>query len=378
MLKKKTIWKIHSILGLLTGIPLLLIAFSGSVLVFKDEINSILKPDIVQTVPAQSGRKSLDALVHNVESGFPEYEVAGWAIYPEPDRTDFVYVIEHGDHEWKHVHIDPYRGTLLGTPAKAGSSLMGWMLELHYTLLAGHWGMAICGFIAVLLCALGVTGFLIHRKFWKNLFTLNWKTSWRALAGNLHKRLGVISSPVFVILGITGGYWNLSHVIEELDHLEEGEPVMEKRFYGEAISFAEMAREAREQIPGYQINYIDFPRADGGPVTFYGDFEGDNSFRSPYHSTVSFNGRTGELVNTWRVDEASLWMQTYDAFTPLHFGTFGGLLTRIIWCVLGAVPGFLALSGTFIWWRRVPGRASKKWRSQLYSKWGLTPGEEMP
>jgi uncharacterized iron-regulated membrane protein len=37
---------------------------------------------------------------------------------------------------------------------------------------------------------------------------------------------------------------------------------------------------------------------------------------------------------------------------PLHFGTFGGNLTRILWIIVGLAAAFLYVTGLLMWWNR--------------------------
>ena len=46
------------------------------------------------------------------------------------------------------------------------------------------------------------------------------------------------------------------------------------------------------------------------------------------------------------------WSRLYWMQDPLHFGYFGGLPVKILWFILGLTPGALALTGTWMWWRR--------------------------
>lgn len=343
-MRRKTIWRIHSWLGLVAGVPLLVIAFSGSVLVFKDELNTLLIPGRVLVEPRERAPLSLDNRWEALREQLPDHVVVGWVLYPEPDRSDFVYVVERGDRDWRHVYQDPYTGEVLSPPARAQSELMGWILLLHYSFLGGDAGMAVSGGLAIVLCLLGGSGFYVYRNIWKSFFTFRWRTSLRLLSGNLHKRLGVVSAPVFLILGVTGAYWNINEVVHHISG-EHEEPKITGYPYGKKLPLETMREEARGKIADYRLRYIDFPREAGRPVTFYGRFAHANPFRSPYHSTVSFDPETGVPKSHSQIDEASLWRQLVDAFTPLHFGSFGGFVTRVIWCVLGAVPGFLAISG---------------------------------
>ena len=38
--------------------------------------------------------------------------------------------------------------------------------------------------------------------------------------------------------------------------------------------------------------------------------------------------------------------------SPLHYGTFGGAITRWIWILVGLVPGILSITGFLMWWNR--------------------------
>ncbi|MDX1679960.1 MAG: PepSY-associated TM helix domain-containing protein [Akkermansiaceae bacterium] len=352
----KTLWKWHAWMGLIAGLPLLVIAISGSILVFKDEIDSLLIPELMRVeVPAGADPLPLEERLAVLQRELPDHEVTGWAFYPEPDRADFVYLMEHGDSEWLHVFQNPYTGQLLSQPAASESRLTGWVLSLHYELLAGHTGLLVCGLLGVVLCLLGISGLLIYRRFWASFFTLRWRSSLRLLSGNLHKRIGLVSAPVFLILGITGAWWNLSHIVEEIQHVtsgEEHEVAMQERLYRSDLPLDELAAKTKGALPGLRINYLSFPWEPGVPLTFFGDFEDDGALRSPYHSTASFDAQTAEPLGHQHIRDASAFRQTLDTFGPLHYGTFGGLATRILWCILGSAPAFLALSGFVVWWKR--------------------------
>ncbi len=358
-MKTKTLWRVHSWLGLLAGLPLLLIALSGSILVFKDELDGLLRPGEVRAEPLPGGRLSYDELHRKAAAALPEHETVGWAIYHgEPARADFLYVMEHGEDEFLNVHLNPYTGALLHPPHDLEDSATGWLLSLHFRLLGGHLGEAVTGIIALMLCMLGITGFMIYRKFWKGFLTFRWKTGWRTLSGNLHKRIGALFSPVFLLLGLTGAWWNIAHIVEDLRQPEE--PMEDGEIHGghlrENYPFDRILAESREHIPNYVPNYISFPFHPGEPVRLFGAYEQQNPLRSPYHSQVHFDSETTAHLSTIRIEETGLWPQILDSFTPLHFGTFGGLPVKILWCVVGASPGFLALSGAFVWWRRRPVR----------------------
>jgi uncharacterized iron-regulated membrane protein len=36
----------------------------------------------------------------------------------------------------------------------------------------------------------------------------------------------------------------------------------------------------------------------------------------------------------------------------LHFATYGGLVVKLLYCLLGVLSGSLPLTGALLWWRR--------------------------
>ena len=91
---------------------------------------------------------------------------------------------------------------------------------------------------------------------------------------------------------------------------------------------------------------------EGGPILLFGAVDGQNVFRSDYGSIVSFDGKSGKVTSATAIPDAGVWAQILDAFRPLHYGTFGGLPVKILWCLGGLTPGILAVSGALMWWQR--------------------------
>lgn len=365
MMDRRKLWKAHSWLGLAAGLPMLLIALTGSLLVFKDELNGILMTEQVVVEPTAQGRWPVDRLHRKAIELLPDYQLAGWVLSADPGRADALYVIAFGDSEWRKLFLDPYRGELLSEPQSLTHYLTDWLVNFHYTFLGGHLGMLVVGLLSLMLMALGVLGFYIYRRFWIGFFRLRWGKSLRVLMGDLHSRIGVISSPVFFILGLTGAYWNLTHAVADLaEHglFHEHSP-LQQQLYDSELSLQEMITEADRQLPGFQVNYLAFPTETGWPITLYGAVPTANPLRGLYGSQVWFDASTGERQGVTDVRARHWGIQFVDMFEPLHFGNFGGLAVKLIWCILGLMPGLLAVSGFIVWLKRrrtLKGRESCK------------------
>ena len=107
-LNLKLFYKVHAYLSLLFFIPLVVVCFSGAILVYKDELNSLFNPNIVNVNLNKenlSKRISFDELRDIVASELSGYEMVGINIDANPKKCDKIWLIEHNDSkkEWKFI-----------------------------------------------------------------------------------------------------------------------------------------------------------------------------------------------------------------------------------------------------------------------------------
>ncbi len=349
----KRLWQLHSWLGLICGVGLLVIGLTGSLLVFHDEIEALLHPRMMQVQPSAAGRLPLDRLIGTMTRAFPDYEITFWSVYPRAQYADFAYVVRHGEREARVASIDPFTGEILAAPTNTNGTFTGWMLNLHYKFFVGTIGVAITAVLAILLCLLGFTGFWLYRGFWKNFFRLRWRKSARIFFSDFHKTIGISSVAINLILGITGAYFNY---VELSNYLRSGGvplPIRPAgRFYSETISFDRLLAMAQETLAGFKLSYLAFPQAPNGSILLGGNLPTRNPLRSAYGSSATFDAKTGALQTAVDMRHAPALIQILDTVVPLHFGLFGGLPVKILWCLAGLSPGLLAISGSLIWWQR--------------------------
>nr|WP_226895354.1 PepSY-associated TM helix domain-containing protein [Luteolibacter marinus] len=346
----------HSIVGLAAGVGLLVIGLSGSLLVFHEEIDALRLPEQTRVEPTAAGRLPLDELVAAVEKAAPGHAVTGWRIDRDnPHVADGVFVMPFGTREWHYLTIDSYRADVLSRPTDHESTLKHWLLDLHTEFFVHDIGMAVAGLLGVALCFLGLSGLWLYRRFWKSLLRLRWKSSLRMLAGDFHRMVGIFSVGFNLLLGFTGAWWNLSHVVEDLTG-QPADPADEVLFHEKlfpaSLQLAALPEKARQHIEGFETRYISFPWAPGGPFTLWGSHEDAAWFRSDYGSQVAFDSQSGDFLSAHDLTRDGTWKQIEDAFEPLHFGNFGGLVSKSLWAAAGFAPALLCLSGMAIWWQR--------------------------
>lgn len=378
---RKTIFKWHSVMALIALLPLAIMSVTGSMLVFKFEIDSLLMPEQAtlsyQTAPE---RKPMTTLVDYVATSHPNYEIGSWEIFNDGYEADRVYLLKHGTDTWYKTYLDPYAGKMLSEPVGIHSDFTDFILHLHYTLLLDdisdtfpHLGLIIGLIVAILFTLLGISGLIIYRRFWRRFFSFRRSAPRLIVMSELHKLVGIWSSPVLLALGITGTYFNAAEYYHEaFEHHEEAHHIVSDKMFNHGLNFDAMMTQSHAAITGFKPTYWLFPfEPEQSNITIFGSVDDANPFISNYAATVSFDAETGEHAYSFDIREAAALDRLIDSFRKLHFGHFAGLSSKIIWCVMGLAPVLLGLTGLYMWWQRRAkkrrSRANRSNRVQAYS-----------
>lgn len=373
---RKTLFKWHSYLALIAMIPVLVISITGSILVFKVEIDSLLRPHHMVVNPTITDTKqttqrlALDGLMSRIQATYPDYILAGWelfgtddnAVIEEHGRSDTAYAIKKNTETWFKIYINQYTGEILSEPKHMEHYITDWLLELHYAFLLHFSGTVIGAIFGLILLFLGISGIILYRKFWRKLFTLRWGSAKRILFSDVHKMVGIFSSPVLIIIAFTGVYWNVSIVLHELlEHgFEEAHPAITEPYHAETISFESLRENASIQIDSFRATYLAIPNEPKMDITFFGEVDTPNPLISQYASMVTYHHKTGDLVMASDIRDAGFLRKFDDSTRKLHFGYFAGIWSKIVWCIIGMSPVILMITGLIMYLiRRQPKRKAR-------------------
>ena len=364
---KAKMFRLHSYAALITLLPLLIASLSGSVLVFKSEIDQWLMPDraaLPYGDPSPS-RQNLNTLKNGIEERYPDYVVASWELFDNGVEADRVYMIKKGSDNWFKIYLDPFANQVLSEPTPLHDDLTDWLLELHYTFLLNdlfsphsQTGTLIGIVAAFILIFLGLSGLMIYKKFWRHIFRLRWHKPLRVVSGDFHRLIGLWSSPLLLVLGITGLYFNALEYYHEtfehetFEHTEEEHFIIQHKLYNDAIDLEFLLRDSEQQLAGFTPTYLLLPYEPDVQISVFGHQPDRNPFASDYASSVSYDRESGQWLASYSGPQAGAGARVLDSFRELHFGSFAGLASKLLWCGLGFAPALLGLSGLYLWYRR--------------------------
>ena len=85
-------------------------------------------------------------------------------------------------------------------------------------------------------------------------------------------------------------------------------------------------------------------------------------WRTQGDNVVYIDAQTAEIVRVDYHRDLSLGVRLQRDMFGLHFGTFWGHPTRIVWLLVGVAPLILFVSGLLIWWNRTVAKILRRRR----------------
>jgi uncharacterized iron-regulated membrane protein len=157
---RKITFYVHLVLGLSIGLLASVICLTGSLIVYKPEIESLLLGPVSHVVPSADGRTmSLQLAYDAVKQKHPDCRIQQAYLHAEPDLT-WSFDLNCKPRGRVVVYIDKYRGNITGEDHFQGKWTQ-WLYDLHVRLLSGATGETINGVGALLLIVLASTGLVV-------------------------------------------------------------------------------------------------------------------------------------------------------------------------------------------------------------------------
>lgn len=346
MVRKHTrLFSWHHWCGLIAGIFLLIMSISGAILVFTQEIEKTYERPWLPVENHQAG-VSYDASFFTVQNMYPDWEIRLSGVQEQGPDEAIVYDLRKAG-EIRKVFAHPSTGSLLHVSDGVQSQLQRRLLTLHHTLFAGNTGKLIVFFTGILFFISLLTGIYLYRKaLYKVLlfkFRINRRTT-RGFYSSLHRMIGVWSLFFNLLIATTGLFISGSMLVTAF-----GPARLQKEKTGRVLySVDRIQKTLQEHYPDFTIYFIR-KAANSNIVQFSGKFGTDPFYYGKYNSRFSYDGATGSLLGSERLQYQGAWKKWQGIIHPLHFGNFSGLAVKFLYSFFGLMPGILSISGFIIW-----------------------------
>ena len=366
---RKKILKIHSIIGLITGVVVLVVSITGCLWVFKDELEDC-KPEVVSDYQINSEVITATQAKLIGERINPNCNIHG-VLYQQGHNVVEVIYYQQEPEFYQSLYLDPYSGESLGQKDHL-SGFFSFILDGHINLwLPPDIGSWIVRVSVLLFLIMIISGIILWwpktRKGRKQRLSFQWKTTtrWKRKNYDLHSVLGFYICSLAFVLAFTGsvmafdwfyfinykvwgGDKNPAFVIPNIpknNKLNNDTKQMD-------LLIPNLKRE-NPKATNFELHY---PNSDSSAIYVevgYSNLHYSNDYKFFDPQTleeIKVNGIYGSYSDTDMAD--FVIRANYD----IHIGAIGGLFGKILAFIISLLSATLPVTGFLMWY----GRRKKK------------------
>lgn len=388
---KKLFAKVHLWLSIPFGIIIAIVCLTGAILVFETEILELCYPSHYYVKEVKGEPLPPATLISMGRKQLPDsLKINGIRITADPKRT--YQLVLPG--KKAAAFIDPYTGKVTGIADGQGFFMQ--MMRLHRWLLDSYkrdgsfaLGKTVVGYSTLALAVILISGLVIwyprNRKVLKNRLKIKTKSGWYRFFYDLHVSGGFYATLLLLVLTLTGLTWSFGwyrdafytvfgvETTQGQGHApaaaaptsREGNVSGKNTSYGEKAGSGERAQrpehsgapERREKKPDYtawaevladlQNRYPAYNSItiQSGSATVstarYGNTRGSDRY--------TFDPSTGAITEVQLYKDLPKSGKMRGWIYSVHAGTWGGMTTKILSCLVSLLGGIFAITGYYFW-----------------------------
>lgn len=354
--------QLHLWLGLSVGLLFALLGITGSALVFYQEIDAALHPEIsVRTsVPALGWSSPVwDHALATVRRQWPD-DTGQWRFEakdePGPIAARYYPSGAPTSHMTKRmmVWLSPDGRKILRHEGW-GDYAMSWIYELHMDLLSDETGHKIVGWSGLVILVLLSTGLAAWwpRGNWRKALAFKRGAAPIRRLRDIHKLGGLWSLILLMMFAGTGfmlalpkeSNWVLERAVGPVDAVPSPKSVTLDR---PTVSLSMALAAGHRALPEARLAWIEVPAPGDVVIKLRVQVPGDPSRRFP-HSYIYVDQYSGAVIAVLDARKASASTTINNWLHPLHDASVGDLPTRILALLAGLVPALLFITGLLRW-----------------------------
>jgi uncharacterized iron-regulated membrane protein len=349
---------LHRYLGLAVGLIAAIIGLTGSFLVFEPEMENFWVTFKFGHVNPQGQPLAIDTIFNTINAAIANQAglKIGSIILPENPSSPYHVRLWDSADKLTQMFINPYTGEVMGL-LKQDNNILRFALHLHYELLAGKPGQITAGIVGLVLFILSVTGIILWPG-WRKLITgfkIKWDAHPKRLNFDIHKVIGIVVAVFFALTGFTGFCWNFYDqsvpIIHALTLTPKRPEVASQPISGKSpMALSQILEKSAAAMPNAKTTSIRVANTPEAAITVAKKQADDSSTYGL--SEVSLDQYTGKVLQIVDSRALPLGERILNAFEPLHYGTFWGIYSRILYIIVGLAPTILFVTGLVMWWYR--------------------------
>lgn len=359
----------HSSIGLVVGVFMYLICLTGTLTVLAEGFERWEQPDIPELYEIEPSAVANAVAQYRQRMSSPPESL--WVVLPE--KTLPRVHIADAEQEWWLDENGNYQA-----PVRKGWTHMLKALHIHLHM-PETLGFFLVSSGGAMLIALIISGLFAHPRLFRDAFRFRRGGARRLEQADLHNRLSVWALPFHLMIAITGAFYGLVGLlaIVTANLFYDGNPntVFDEVFGADpelqapimaadpAAAMRNLADIAPEASPIYLVIHKMDTRGQ------FVEIAATQPGRLAYSEIYRFDS-AGDYIGSQALTSGPFGRQFLYSLYRIHFGWFGGHLTRISWVVLGLALTVVSVTGVNIWLAR---RGRMDWIDHVWAGfvWGV-------
>lgn len=380
---RKIAYQLHLWLGLTSGLIVVIMAATGCILVFEEELKHIVHPKRYFVENIGGKKLSLSDLTAKAEKALPDgLKIKRAMISSDPSRT-YVFRTLKMDNEaltywgtylyYYRVYIDPYTGKVQEVE-DAKKDFFEIVLDLHRRLLLGEKiGKTITGYSTLVFAIILLSGLVIwyprkmSKAMLKGMFFIKTSANWKRINYDVHNVLGFYAVIPLLFISYSALIWNFESMDKWIKNTLNGNIPTEKKAKSKiptegsdtSVNILDMiGNKVEKGLINKESALVNFPRTEEG--TYYTELTfGKKQYQN---ENYNFDQYSGEILKHQFYKDKNIGYGTalrernYD----LHTGSLFGITGRIIYLFAGIIAASLPITGFIIYLNKKKKKPQKK------------------
>lgn len=369
---RKLFAKIHLWLSIPFGIIIAIVCLTGAILVFETEILEICYPSHYFVKEVKGEPLPPATLLNAARQQLPDsVKINGLRVMQDPKRT--YQVVLPG--KKAAAFIDPYTAEITGIDNGQGFFMQ--MMRLHRWLLDSYkrddsfaLGKAVVGYSTLVLAFILISGLVIwyprNKKALKNRLKIKTKAGWYRFFYDLHVSGGFYATLLLLVLTLTGLTWSFGWYrdafytvfgVETAQTQGHTQAPASSDLKGKSGERGTRERGSKEKVTNYvqwatvladlqnrYPRYNSITIQDGSATVSaaqYGNTRGSDRY--------TFDPANGEITDVQLYKDLPNSGKIRGWIYSVHVGSWGGLTTRILSCLVSFLGAVFAITGYYFW-----------------------------
>jgi uncharacterized iron-regulated membrane protein len=363
---KKRIGQLHLYLGLFSGIVVFIVAITGCILAFEQEIKSFTQPYMFVEPPANAKLLPPSVLQASAEKHLPGKKANG-ILYGFPTRNAEVGFYNPDPEYYYVVYVNPYTAEVRKVWNEDGD-FFHWILHGHYYVwLPEEIGQVVVASSTLIFVVMLVSGMVLwwpkNKSAAKQRFSVKWAASWRRKNYDLHNVFGFYVMAIGLILALTGLVWGFEWFSQSLYTITGGEG--SDVYYNpdsDTTQISAISKPIEAVDKAWYMLQKEYPRNEGINISIphlktesiysYVNFRPGTYYKVDYNY---FDQHTMKRIKangpySGKYSEASFANKLRRMNYDIHVGAILGLPGKILAFCASLICASLPVTGFVIWW----------------------------